>query len=145
MTVLMLDAPPHEQCVAPHPASSHILLLLVLLLLALLCMQRTPCAHKEGALQRPTRSLVLPHQCDALASYAAPLHLGATHWGQQVFVLNPAIDAAPGDSLACDVKVRRQAANHRLLELDLSVRVKGSSGYATAEGAAPRDLTWHID
>jgi protein arginine N-methyltransferase 1 len=72
----------------------------------------------------------------------APDATGPTHWGQQVFMLHPSIDVASGDSLATKVKVTRQKVNHRLLELDLEVKVTGNSIHATGE---PRQLNWHID
>ncbi|KAF6257552.1 protein arginine N-methyltransferase [Scenedesmus sp. NREL 46B-D3] len=72
----------------------------------------------------------------------APDATGPTHWGQQVFMLHPSIDVASGDSLATKVKVARQKVNHRLLELDLEVKVTGNSIHATGE---PRQLNWHID
>jgi protein arginine N-methyltransferase 1 len=72
----------------------------------------------------------------------APDATGPTHWGQQVFMLHPSIDVASGDNLATKVKVSRQKVNHRLLELDLEVKVTGNSIHATAE---PRQLNWHID
>ncbi|KAF8070949.1 PRMT10 [Scenedesmus sp. PABB004] len=70
---------------------------------------------------------------------------GATHWGQQVFMMSPSLDCAPGDSLACSLKLSRQAVNHRLLELEMAVRVTGKSAHAQAEGGAARTLKWHID
>ncbi|WIA11620.1 hypothetical protein OEZ85_011724 [Tetradesmus obliquus] len=72
----------------------------------------------------------------------APDATGPTHWGQQVFMLHPSIDVAAGDSLATKVKVARQKVNHRLLELDLEVKVTGNSIHATSE---PRQFNWHID
>lgn len=74
----------------------------------------------------------------------APDPTGATHWGQQVFMMNPAIDCAPGDVLKCQVVISRQQQNHRLLELGMQVQVSGNSIYAQ-ESKGPRQLNWHID
>ncbi len=46
----------------------------------------------------------------------APDATGATHWGQQVFFMNPPIAVAPGDWISCDVDFQRKKENHRLMK-----------------------------
>lgn len=76
----------------------------------------------------------------------APDATGATHWGQQVFLMHPPIDCAPNDALAVDIQVSRREDNHRLLAVDIDVAVTGSSAYAQGEGAAgSRKLKWNVD
>eukprot|EP00882_Tetradesmus_deserticola_P026662 GHRQ01029430.1.p1 GENE.GHRQ01029430.1~~GHRQ01029430.1.p1 ORF type:complete len:489 (+),score=148.86 GHRQ01029430.1:167-1633(+) len=98
----------------------------LMVLLGLLCLQ--------GSGQNPAD--------DPMKLSTAPDATGPTHWGQQVFMLHPSIDVASGDSLTTKVKVARQKVNHRLLELDIEVKVTGNSIHATGE---PRQLNWHID
>jgi protein arginine N-methyltransferase 1 len=76
----------------------------------------------------------------------APDPTGATHWGQQSFYVNPAIDCAPGDSLRCGVNVTRRSDNQRLLNVGLSVRVEGGSMFAErSKAGAPRELQFAIE
>mmetsp|Transcript_11453 Transcript_11453/g.20223 ORF Transcript_11453/g.20223 Transcript_11453/m.20223 type:complete len:379 (-) Transcript_11453:647-1783(-) len=65
----------------------------------------------------------------------APDPTGATHWGQQVFFVNPPIDCAPGDSLETKIHLERRTDNHRLLRLKMAVQLKGES--ITAEQVKP--------
>ena len=58
----------------------------------------------------------------------APDPTGATHWGQQSFVLHPPIDVEAGDAIVCDFEMKRQKENHRLLEVTLTHRVERKSG-----------------
>eukprot|EP00878_Enallax_costatus_P026512 GHUV01028454.1.p1 GENE.GHUV01028454.1~~GHUV01028454.1.p1 ORF type:complete len:243 (+),score=56.64 GHUV01028454.1:127-855(+) len=81
---------------------------------------------------------------EAVRLTTGPDPTGSTHWGQQVFMMNPSIDCAPGDTLSCNVKITRQQVNHRLLEMAMSVKVEGKSIYAQ-ESSGPRQLNWHID
>jgi protein arginine N-methyltransferase 1 len=53
----------------------------------------------------------------------APDPTGATHWGQQVFYVNPPIDCAPNDTLAATLKLTRKKENHRLLKVEMKVKV----------------------
>lgn len=64
----------------------------------------------------------------------APAAEGATHWGQQVFPLTPAVRAAAGDRIVGHVTVRRRTDNHRLLEVEFDTEVRGDSVYAAASG-----------
>ena len=34
----------------------------------------------------------------------APDPTGATHWGQQIFQVNPSISCSPGDTIDCDLR-----------------------------------------
>ena len=47
----------------------------------------------------------------------APDATGATHWGQQIFFLHPAIACAPNDTVACDITIQRKKDNHRLMKV----------------------------
>jgi hypothetical protein len=64
----------------------------------------------------------------------APDPTGATHWGQQVFYVNPPIDCAPNDALAATMTLTRKKENHRLLKVELKVKV-GGWAKPTAGGA----------
>jgi len=43
---------------------------------------------------------------------------GSTHWGQQLFGFYPPLEVKKGDILTCEMLIKRQAKNHRLLELE---------------------------
>lgn len=73
----------------------------------------------------------------------APDPTGATHWGQQIFYMNPPVDCAPGDKLHCKIGVYRREDNHRLLKVKLSVKVEGASIFA--ENGATREFSWNIE
>lgn len=76
----------------------------------------------------------------------APDATGATHWGQQVFMMHPPVDCAPDDSLAVDITVSRREDNHRLLAVEMDVTVTGASSYAQGEGSVgTRKLKWNVD
>lgn len=79
---------------------------------------------------------------DPVKLSTGPDATGPTHWGQQVFMMHPSVDCAAGDNLQVKVHVSRQKENHRLLELQLDVKVEGNSVHATKE---VRQLNWHID
>ncbi|GBF96659.1 arginine N-methyltransferase [Raphidocelis subcapitata] len=68
----------------------------------------------------------------------APDPTGATHWGQQSFYCVPPIDCAAGATLKAAIKVDRRRDNHRLLAVELAVKVEGQSGGA-------RELKWNIE
>ncbi|GAB4828317.1 Protein arginine N-methyltransferase prmt10 [Ancistrocladus abbreviatus] len=51
-----------------------------------------------------------------------------THWGQQVFLLHPAIQTNKGDHLDVSFAMDRSKENHRLLEVEFGCKVKQSSG-----------------
>lgn len=53
----------------------------------------------------------------------APDPTGATHWGQQVFYVNPPVDCAPNDMLSATLTLTRKKENHRLLKVEMKVKV----------------------
>lgn len=74
----------------------------------------------------------------------APDPTGATHWGQQTFYVHPPVECAPSDKLTCGVEVSRRTDNHRLLKVQLAIKVEGSSVYAERSTTA-RTLEYNID
>jgi len=66
---------------------------------------------------------------------------GATHWGQQVFYVQPPVECAPGDKIAATIEVTRKPENHRLLRVAMSIKVGAHVGVPSAglcrEGHAP--------
>lgn len=48
----------------------------------------------------------------------APTVGTSTHWGQQLFGFYPPLKAQRGDTLECEMYIRRQERNHRLLRLE---------------------------
>ncbi|KAL9258339.1 arginine N-methyltransferase PRMT10-like protein [Drosera capensis] len=60
----------------------------------------------------------------------APSKEFSTHWGQQVFLLNPPIKAEEGDNLAVTFAMERSKENHRLLEVEFDCDVTRRSGKA---------------
>ena len=62
----------------------------------------------------------------------APDPTGATHWGQQSFMLHPPIECAAGDKIECEFEMHRRKENHRLLEVKVVHRVVGAAGAAKA-------------
>lgn len=58
---------------------------------------------------------------------------GATHWGQQVFYLQPPLECAPSDSIIASIEVTRKPENHRLLRVNMLVKVR-----VVATGGASR-------
>jgi protein arginine N-methyltransferase 1 len=74
----------------------------------------------------------------------APDPTGATHWGQQCFFLNPAIECAANDRLRCTIDVVRKKDNHRLLNVMLQVKTEGNSTYGEAPHSA-RTFKFHIE
>ncbi|CAM8976342.1 unnamed protein product [Rhodiola kirilowii] len=51
-----------------------------------------------------------------------------THWGQQVFVLHPAVNVSLGDELSVSFTMIRSKENHRLMEVELDCEFKQVSG-----------------
>ena len=49
----------------------------------------------------------------------APSERGATHWGQQGFLLAPELHVRAGDRIAGRIQCRRRADNHRLLNVGI--------------------------
>ena len=73
----------------------------------------------------------------------APDPQGATHWGQQCFFLNPAIECAAGDKIECTVEIMRRRDNQRLMDVTFTHKVTGSS--AAARNAVARTSKFHIE
>ncbi|KAM5547846.1 protein arginine N-methyltransferase PRMT10 [Rosa sericea] len=58
----------------------------------------------------------------------APSVDNGTHWGQQVFLLNPPIRVTEGDNLNGSFSMKRNKENHRLMEVEFSSEIKQYSG-----------------
>jgi type I protein arginine methyltransferase len=58
----------------------------------------------------------------------APDATGATHWGQQSFLLQPTLDVHNGDRIECEFHMQRRRENHRLLEIKLNHTLVPASG-----------------
>ncbi|XP_010533181.1 PREDICTED: protein arginine N-methyltransferase PRMT10 [Tarenaya hassleriana] len=58
----------------------------------------------------------------------APSDDYCTHWGQQVFVLNPTVNVGEGDGLSVSLIMTRSKENHRLMEVELGCEIKPPSG-----------------
>jgi len=53
----------------------------------------------------------------------APDPTGATHWGQQSFMMHPPLHCVAGSKIECDFEMQRRTDNHRLLEVKMVHRV----------------------
>ncbi|KAL6753399.1 S-adenosyl-L-methionine-dependent methyltransferase [Haematococcus lacustris] len=73
----------------------------------------------------------------------APDAQGATHWGQQVFFVQPPIACEVEDVLHTSLLLTRKPENHRLLRVQMQVQVRGPSG-APREPQA-RQLYYNIE
>ena len=58
----------------------------------------------------------------------APDANGATHWGQQVFYLDPTLSAADGNVIAGRLELKRKAENQRLYDLRLTWKQGADEG-----------------
>ncbi|KAL4653997.1 hypothetical protein ACB092_01G346300 [Castanea dentata] len=58
----------------------------------------------------------------------APSFDNGTHWGQQVFLVNPTIRVTEGDNLKFSFLMIRSKENHRLMEVELGCEVRQCSG-----------------
>ncbi|KAF4367118.1 hypothetical protein CsatB_011517 [Cannabis sativa] len=58
----------------------------------------------------------------------APCPNNGTHWGQQVFLLQPPVHVDQGDKLNVSFSMIRSKENHRLLEVEFGCDVTQSSG-----------------
>jgi len=72
-----------------------------------------------------------------------PDQTGATHWGQQTFVMYPTLECAPGDTIKGDIVVTRRNDNQRLLKVEADVVVEGNSAFA--RNSKPRKFIYNID
>ncbi|KAM1173462.1 hypothetical protein ACFX13_026789 [Malus domestica] len=58
----------------------------------------------------------------------APSVDDSTHWGQQVFLLNPPARITEGDKLNGSFSMKRSKENHRLMEVEFSCEIRQQSG-----------------
>ncbi|KAG6502832.1 hypothetical protein ZIOFF_035120 [Zingiber officinale] len=58
----------------------------------------------------------------------APSVENSTHWGQQVFLLQPALRVNEGDVFETSFSMHRSKENHRLMNVDLTYELKLASG-----------------
>ncbi|KAH0970386.1 hypothetical protein GBA52_022542 [Prunus armeniaca] len=58
----------------------------------------------------------------------APSVNDGTHWGQQVFLLDPPIRVSEGDKLNASFSMNRSKENHRLMEVEFGCEIKQYSG-----------------
>ncbi|KAJ0816142.1 putative methyltransferase [Helianthus annuus] len=68
-----------------------------------------------------------PAECEVELTTAPSIEDG-THWGQQVFLLNPPVRANEGEEIRVNFSMSRSEANHRLMNVDLGYEIKLSSG-----------------
>jgi len=76
----------------------------------------------------------------------APTSATATHWGQQLFGFWPPLPAKRGDTLECEMFIRRQERNHRLLRLECKF-VLSAQGAGSQPGTVKetREETYYVD
>ncbi|XP_042493117.1 protein arginine N-methyltransferase PRMT10 [Macadamia integrifolia] len=58
----------------------------------------------------------------------APSLDNGTHWGQQVFLLHPAVRVDEGDDMIVSFSMNRSKENHRLMEVELGCEMRQLSG-----------------
>jgi len=79
----------------------------------------------------------------------APTTGAHTHWGQQLFGFYPPLDAQKGDTLECEVLIKRQQKNHRLLHLVTHFRLLRQPASASGDGepvvVAERKGNYYVD
>ncbi|KAI3781888.1 hypothetical protein L2E82_11916 [Cichorium intybus] len=68
-----------------------------------------------------------PAECDVELT-TAPSQDDGTHWGQQVFLLQPPVHVNEGDEILVNFSMTRADDNHRLMKVDLGHSIKQSSG-----------------
>ncbi|KAI7733994.1 hypothetical protein M8C21_014332 [Ambrosia artemisiifolia] len=76
--------------------------------------------HFKGRMENPA-------ECEVELTTAPSIEDG-THWGQQVFLLNPPICVNEGDEFRVNFSMSRSEANHRLMNVDLGYEMKLRSG-----------------
>ena len=67
----------------------------------------------EGSREHPVP------EADVVTLTTEPCEQGATHWGQQGFLLQPQLEVRPGDRISGRIQCRRRADNHRLLNVGI--------------------------
>lgn len=58
----------------------------------------------------------------------APSVERSTHWGQQVFIVQPGLAVGNGDEVVGNLTLTRASRNHRLLDASITCQVKKASG-----------------
>lgn len=69
---------------------------------------------------------------------------GATHWGQQVFYLQPTIVCDANDEMTASIEVTRKPENHRLLRVGMTVKVRARKAVPRTRAAARRHGRLHL-
>jgi len=75
----------------------------------------------------------------------APDEAGATHWGQQVFPLSPAVRGGAGDALTGTITIARRPDNHRLMAVDFEWTLEGGSTLARAGAGTQRKASFQVE
>ncbi|CAK9075546.1 unnamed protein product [Durusdinium trenchii] len=90
----------------------------------------------RGSTQNPVKEVV--------ELTTAPTTKTATHWGQQLFGFFPPLQAKNEDVLECQLFIKRQKKNHRLLQLDSAFELcRESNGKRFV--CQKREDTWYVD
>eukprot|EP00262_Sarcandra_glabra_P019177 TRINITY_DN7139_c0_g1_i1.p1 TRINITY_DN7139_c0_g1~~TRINITY_DN7139_c0_g1_i1.p1 ORF type:complete len:380 (+),score=53.78 TRINITY_DN7139_c0_g1_i1:118-1257(+) len=76
--------------------------------------------HFRGSRDNPARNEV--------ELSTAPSTDNPTHWGQQVFLLNPAPRVDQGDEVLVSFSMNRSKENHRLMDVEFSCNLRQTSG-----------------
>ncbi|OVA00495.1 Protein arginine N-methyltransferase [Macleaya cordata] len=76
--------------------------------------------HFRGSKENPAR-----HEIELTT---APSEENGTHWGQQVFLLQPSLRVRKGDDLIVSFSMSRSKENHRLMEVELGCEIREASG-----------------
>jgi len=75
----------------------------------------------------------------------APTVGTSTHWGQQLFGFYPPFEAQRGDLLECEMYIRRQERNHRLLRLDAVFTLVAEPKNGTRKIKDKREESFYVD
>ncbi|KAI3802976.1 hypothetical protein L1987_31123 [Smallanthus sonchifolius] len=76
--------------------------------------------HFNGRMENPA-------ECKVELTTAPSINDG-THWGQQVFLLQPPVCVNKGDEILVNFSMSRSEQNHRLMNVDLGYEIKVPSG-----------------
>jgi len=60
-------------------------------------------------------------------------HVGYTHWGQQCFFLHPSVPTQDADKLEGNINIVRRKDNQRLMNVEISYRLKRREQYLTED------------
>lgn len=89
-------------------------------------MHALPACLSNRASPSPKHDRLDALKRDALTPAATAA--GATHWGQQVFVLHPGVQCAAGSSMEGTMKISRRTDNHRLMDVSVKHKVRSQGG-----------------